>query len=202
MPTAYIALGTNLPSSAGPPEQTLACAADRLAESGLVTARSPLYSTEPVGLANQPRFLNAVIALETDLTPRELLEALMGIEHEYGRDRSTSVANGPRTLDLDILFYGDFVLSEAGLDIPHPRIAQRAFVLVPLNDIAPALRDPRSGATVQELLKALRQAAPQTIDHAIVETQSDSWLAGVGNPARGFNPGPDAARAGTNPDHG
>jgi 2-amino-4-hydroxy-6-hydroxymethyldihydropteridine diphosphokinase len=202
MPTAYIALGANLPSSAGPPEQTLARAAERLAESGHVTARSPLYSTKPVGLAEQPRFLNAVITLETDLTPRELLETLMAIEHENGRDRAASVANGPRTLDLDILLYGDFVLSEAGLDIPHPRIAERAFVLVPLNDIASALREPRSGATVSELLGALRKAAPQTIDHAILETQSDSWLAGVGHPARGSDPSPDPARAGADPDHG
>ena len=126
MSLAYIALGANLPSPAGPPEATLAAAVSRLASLGCVTARSSLYSTAPVGLADQPRFLNAVIALETALTPLELLGAVLLIEREFGRDRTASVPNGPRTLDLDILLYGDFVLSEAGLEIPSsaPRPAR------------------------------------------------------------------------------
>ena len=106
MLTAYIALGANLASWAGPPEVTLAAAVERLGSLGRVTARSSLYSTEPVGFAEQPRFVNAVVALETALEPRELLNKLLGIEKEFGRDRSASIPNGPRTLDLDILLIG------------------------------------------------------------------------------------------------
>ncbi len=155
MPLAYIALGANLPGPAGPPEATLASAGVRLASLGSIGARSSLYSTTPVGFADQPRFLNAVVALETKLTPFELLGAVLLIEGEFGRDRTDSVPNGPRTLDLDILLYDDLVLSVAGLEIPHPRLAQRAFVLVPLNEIAPNFRDPRSGKTVSQLLAEL-----------------------------------------------
>jgi len=172
MSLAYIALGANLPSPAGPPDATLASAAVRLASLGSIAARSSLYSTAPVGLADQPRFLNAVIALETTLTPFELLGAILLIESEFGRDRTASVANGPRTLDLDILLYGDLVLSEARLEIPHPRLAQRAFVLVPLNEIAPNLRDPRSGKSVAQLLAAL---APGTAEPAVVPVESTLW---------------------------
>src|SRR5208337_3153165 len=155
MSLAYIALGANLPNSAGPPEATLAAAAERLAALGRITARSSLYSTAPVGFPDQPRFANAVIALETHLSPNDLLDGLFAIEHDFGRDRAASVLNGPRTLDLDILFYGDLVLAASGLGIPHPRFAGRAFVLVPLHEIAPDLRDPRSGKTVVEMLQAL-----------------------------------------------
>ena len=158
MSLAYIALGANLPGPAGPPEATLASAGVRLASLGSIAARSSLYSTTPVGpvgFADQPRFLNAVVALETKLTPFELLGAVLLIEGEFGRDRIDSVPNGPRTLDLDILLYNDLVLSVAGLEIPHPRLAQRAFVLVPLNEIAPNFRDPRSGKTVSQLLAEL-----------------------------------------------
>jgi 2-amino-4-hydroxy-6-hydroxymethyldihydropteridine diphosphokinase len=176
MPLAYIALGANLPGPAGTPEATLAAAAVRLASLGGIAARSSLYSTAPVGLADQPRFLNAVIALETSLTPLELLSAVLLIEREFGRDRSASVPNGPRTLDLDILLYGDLVLGEAGLEVPHPRLAQRAFVLVPLNQIAPNFRDPRSGKTVSRLLEELGSGrAPQ--NPSIIPIASDLWPA-------------------------
>lgn len=155
MGTAYIGLGANLPSPAGPPEATLIAAVSRLGSLGRITARSSLYSTAPVGYAAQPRFVNAVAALETQLEARELLNALMAIEREFGRDRENAVPNGPRTLDLDILLLGDLRINEPGLEIPHPRLAQRAFVLAPLNEIAPEAIDPRSGATVAELLKRL-----------------------------------------------
>jgi 2-amino-4-hydroxy-6-hydroxymethyldihydropteridine diphosphokinase len=174
MSTAYIALGSNLPGPAGLPETTLAAAAERLATFGRIAARSSLYSTVPFGVIDQPRFLNAVVALETTLTPFELLGAILLIERDFGRDRTVSVPNGPRTLDLDILFYDDLVLSEAVLEIPHPRIAQRAFVLVPLHEIAPDLRDPRSGKTVAQLLAELRPGhAP--LASSVVPIASALW---------------------------
>ena len=126
MPLAYIALGSNLPSLAGHPDATLAAALPQLASIGRITKRSGLYSTAPVGLSNQPQFLNAVVVLDTALTPRTLLAALLFIERLLGRDRAAAVPNGPRTLDLDILLYGDLILSQPGLEIPHPRSAQHA----------------------------------------------------------------------------
>ncbi len=177
MTLAYIALGANLPSPAGPPEATLAAALQRLASLGRIAARSSLYSTAPVGLANQPRFLNAVVALQTDLAPRDLLAALLAIERDFGRDRAASVPNGPRTLDLDILLYGDLILSEPGLEIPHPRLAQRAFVLVPLNEIAPDLRDPRSGLTAALLLDALPDGCASDV---VAKIESNLWAAVAG----------------------
>jgi len=178
MPIAYIGLGANLPSPAGSPEATLAAAADRLPQLGRVVACSPLYSTAPVGFADQPRFFNAVVALETDLAPRELLEELLAIELEFGRDRSAGLRNGPRTLDLDILLFGDLVLSEHNLIVPHPRLAERAFVLAPLHDIAPGLRDPRTASTVGQLLESL-VPDPQGDVHAVQQVESNLWPAGA-----------------------
>jgi 2-amino-4-hydroxy-6-hydroxymethyldihydropteridine diphosphokinase len=172
MSFAYIALGANLLSSAGPPEATLAAAAERLATLGRITARSSLYSTAPVDFRDQPRFANAVVALETHLSPQELLDGLLAIELDFGRDRAASPPNGPRTLDLDILFYGDMVLNESGLEIPHPRLAGRAFVLVPLHEIAPDLRDPRSGKTVGEMLQSLPDGAAQD---AVAKIECGPW---------------------------
>jgi len=176
MSLAYIALGANLLSSAGPPEATLAAAAERLSALGRITARSSVYSTAPVGFEDQPRFANAVVALETHLSPRDLLDGLHAIEQAFGRDRATSPPNGPRTLDLDILFYGDMVLTESGLEIPHPRLAGRAFVLVPLHEFAPGLRDPRSGKTVAQLLQALTDHTEQ---NAVVKIEGDLWAAKI-----------------------
>jgi 2-amino-4-hydroxy-6-hydroxymethyldihydropteridine diphosphokinase len=174
MRTAYIGIGGNLASGVGTSEATLAAAALRLKSLGSVARRSSLYSTEPVGFAEQPRFLNAVVALETDLTPRALLEGLLVIELEFGRDRSAGFVNGPRTLDLDILFFGDLEISEPDLDIPHPRLAERAFVLIPLNEIAPRLAIPGRGTTVAQLLLSLLQATPSESD-AVVQVQSEIW---------------------------
>jgi 2-amino-4-hydroxy-6-hydroxymethyldihydropteridine diphosphokinase len=151
-------MGANLASWAGAPETTLAAAARRLESLGRVTRRSSLYSTAPVGFAEQPRFVNAVVELETELEPRELLDGLLGIELEFGRDRMAGVVNGPRTLDLDILLLGDLEISEQNLRIPHPRLAERAFVLVPLNEIAPHVVVPGSGRTVEELIDSLKKA--------------------------------------------
>lgn len=172
MPLAHIALGSNLPSPAGPPDATLTAALQQIASLGRIAVRSSLYSTTPVGVSDQPRFLNAVIALETDLAPRPLLSALLSFERLFGRDRSGSVPNGPRSLDLDILLYGDLILSEPALEIPHPRLAQRAFVLVPLAEIAPNIVDPRSGLTASQLLANLK---PRADSVAVVLIASPHW---------------------------
>lgn len=197
MPLAAIALGANLPSPAGPPDVTLAAAVTRLASVGRITACSSLYSTAPVGVTDQPRFLNAALTLETALSPFELLGALLTLEQEFGRDRLSAVPDGPRTLDLDLVLYGDLVLHLSCLEVPHPRFVQRAFVLVPLNQIARNLRDPRTGRTVSELLQALRHAPPGSPADEIVEFESDPWRAAVAGasaadaPAPVFDPDPD-----------
>lgn len=174
MHTAYIGMGANLPSVAGAPEATLAAAAALLESLGRLVSRSSLYSTEPVGFAAQPRFVNAVIALETDLAPRALLQALLTIEQQFGRDRSSGIANGPRTLDLDILLFNESTLSEPGLEIPHPRLSERTFVLIPLCEVAPRLKVTGSGLTVSQWLDRLREKNGREID-AVVPIQSDSW---------------------------
>ncbi len=184
MTTAYIGLGANLPSPAGPPEATLAAAAERMASLGRIVGRSRLYSTTPVGLADQPRFLNAAIALETEPSPRSLLQGLLAIERNFGRDRTANILNGPRTLDLDILLFGDFVVSEPDLKIPHPRLSERAFVLVPLSEIAPQARDPRTGASVLQLRCALFPNSGSE-RQAVFPVESSLW-----------RPGPDCDDAG------
>ena len=137
----FIALGANL-------EDPVAQVERGLAEiSGLpgtrLLARSSLYRTVPVGYADQPEFINAVAQVATTLAPHELLAALLAIETRHGRLRG--VPNGPRTLDLDVILYGDLRHHEAGLTIPHPRMHERAFVLVPLVEIAPGALIPGLG---------------------------------------------------------
>ena len=151
--TAYVALGANL---GVPAAQVTAGVAElaRLPRTRLV-ARSSLYRTAPVGYAAQPDFINAVVALETALSPRELLDALLAVELSHGRVRE--FANAPRTLDLDVLLYGALQVQEEGLTIPHPRMHERAFVLVPLNEIAPHCAVPGRGM-VGELLRAIDAA--------------------------------------------
>lgn len=177
METAYIGMGANIPSTAGPPEVTLAEALRRLASLGRLAGASSLYSTAPVGYADQPRFINAVAALETHLSARQVLESLLCIERAFGRDRSGGIPNGPRTLDLDLLLLGDQVIHEEGLEIPHPRLAERAFVLVPLNEIAPGLIIVTHGKSVKELLQALRSGLLHQ-SNAVLPLQSDVWRAG------------------------
>jgi 2-amino-4-hydroxy-6-hydroxymethyldihydropteridine diphosphokinase len=151
MAVAYIALGSNL----GDRVQTLSLAIDCLDRLGTVTARSSFYETEPVGFRDQPPFLNAVVAVRTDLEPLDLLRGMLAIEREFGRDRSNSALNGPRTLDLDLLVMGNCVLAGAELTLPHPALAQRRFVLTPLAEIAPLLRHPVMKQTMAELLDLL-----------------------------------------------
>ena len=151
MPTAYIALGSNL----GDRAKTLAAATNSLGRLGRVEACSSLYETEPVGLHDQPAFLNAVLALETELDPLSLLYSLLTIEKELGRDRSQGVPNGPRTLDIDLLLMGETVVATGELTLPHPALVRRRFVLVPLAEVAPHLRHPQHGQTIAELLALL-----------------------------------------------
>jgi 2-amino-4-hydroxy-6-hydroxymethyldihydropteridine diphosphokinase len=174
MRTAYIGMGGNLASSAGAPEATLAAAARRLEALGRVTRRSSLYSTAPVGYAEQPRFVNAAVALETELEARELLKGLQAIELEFGRDRSAGIANGPRTLDLDILLLGEARINEPDLAVPHPRLAERAFVLVPLEEIAAEVVVPGTAKTVGQLLTRLIEDT-KAVSDAVVQVRSEVW---------------------------
>jgi 2-amino-4-hydroxy-6-hydroxymethyldihydropteridine diphosphokinase len=138
---AYVGLGANL----GPREVTLLRAVDLLAAAdGVeVVAVSQLHETEPVGVVDQPPFLNGAVAIETSLTARELLDVLLETERELGRVRGERW--GPRTVDLDLLVYGEETLDEPGLRVPHPRLAERRFALEPLADLDPALAIPGVG---------------------------------------------------------
>ncbi len=139
--TAFVALGANLDQPTAQIERA-ADEIDRLPGARLLRLSS-LYRSKPVGYAAQPDFINAVAALRTRLTPRELLDALLGIELRHGRRRAFK--NAPRTLDLDLLLYDDLCLHEPGLTLPHPRMSERAFVLVPLLEIAPDIGIPGQG---------------------------------------------------------
>jgi 2-amino-4-hydroxy-6-hydroxymethyldihydropteridine diphosphokinase len=146
---AYIGLGANL----GDREAMLRRAIELLgAEPGIeVVAVSTLRETDPVGYLDQPRFLNGAVAVETELEPRELLERLLAVERALGRDRS-GPRYGPRTIDIDLLLYGDRVVDEPRLTVPHPRLAERAFALEPLAELDPGLVLP-DGRRVRELLR-------------------------------------------------
>ncbi len=143
----FIALGSNLQN---PAAQVRAAAADlaRLPGTGL-TRCSSLYRTAPVGLTDQPDFINAVCQVETTLTAPGLMQTLLDIEHAHGRVRD--IPGGPRTLDLDLLLYGDLACQDPGLTLPHPRLHERAFVLYPLHEIAPDLVVPGRGR-IEDLL--------------------------------------------------
>jgi 2-amino-4-hydroxy-6-hydroxymethyldihydropteridine diphosphokinase len=153
--TAYIGLGSNLPSIAGDPRAALIAAIARLSTLGTVTAQSSFYETEPVGYIDQPHFLNAAVALQTELPPLELLDNLLAIEREFGRDRAQTPAKGPRTLDLDLLLMDDIVFNHDRLTLPHPEMALRRFVLAPLVEIAPGVIHPPLGKSIAVLLKEL-----------------------------------------------
>ena len=150
MTRAYIGLGANL----GPKEVTLLRAVDLLAaEDGVeVLELSELRETPPVGVVDQPEFLNAALALETSLAPRELLDVLLRVERELGRERAERW--GPRTIDLDLLVYGAETVDEPGLSVPHPRLHERRFALEPLAELEPELVIPGLGK-VSELLAAI-----------------------------------------------
>ncbi|GAA6756755.1 7,8-dihydro-6-hydroxymethylpterin-pyrophosphokinase [Thermus sp. 2.9] len=147
---AYVGLGSNLGDRAA----YLLAASSLLSRLPKTHLRrlSPVYETAPLG-PPQPPYLNLVAEVETGLGPRELLEALLGVERALGRERKERW--GPRTIDLDLLLYGDLVLEEEGLQVPHPRLHERAFVLVPLLDLLPEGRHPALGLGFAELLAAL-----------------------------------------------
>jgi 2-amino-4-hydroxy-6-hydroxymethyldihydropteridine diphosphokinase len=148
--TAYLGLGSNL----GDREANLREALERLESAGIrVVRRSSIYETEPRDVPDQPRFLNAAVEVETDLFPLQLLASIQNIEREMGRRRVTP--KGPRNIDIDILFYGRSVIATADLQVPHPRITERRFVLEPLAEIAPEFRHPVSGKTAREMLATL-----------------------------------------------
>ena len=153
---AWVGLGSNL---ADPVAQVRA-GLDALAAlpSTGVLAQSRLYRTAPWGRTDQPAFVNAVARLSTALAPLDLLDALLGIERRHGRERSSDLRWGPRTLDLDLLLYGDRRIVDARLTIPHPRLRERAFVLVPLAELDPELSIPGDGR-VQDLLAAVAEDA-------------------------------------------
>jgi 2-amino-4-hydroxy-6-hydroxymethyldihydropteridine diphosphokinase len=146
---AYLSLGSNLGDRAA----NLESAIEALPEIGArILCRSSIYETEPVDFLAQPWFLNCVVEAETSLTPRQLLEGLQAIERKLGSKKL--VPRGPRIIDLDVLLYDSDVIHEDGMEIPHPRLAERRFVLVPLAELAPELRHPVLRKTASELLAA------------------------------------------------
>jgi 2-amino-4-hydroxy-6-hydroxymethyldihydropteridine diphosphokinase len=150
----------------------LRSALDELRLLGAVTAVSSVWETAPVGLTDQPAFLNAALALSTHLQPKDLMQELLQIELRHGRDRSQSAANGPRTLDLDLLLMesgtGPVVLDLPGLHLPHPELQNRRFVLAPLAEIAPAFLHPVLHRSIAQLLFDLDHAGPNHPDAVLV----------------------------------
>jgi 2-amino-4-hydroxy-6-hydroxymethyldihydropteridine diphosphokinase len=149
---AFIALGSNL----GDREATIRAAVAELdgTDGVEVVAVSSLEQTEPVGYLDQPRFLNGAAELRTELAPRDLLDLLLAVEARFGRDRPAGPPQGPRTLDLDLLLYDSEQIGEPGLELPHPRLHERLFVLRPLAELDPALEVPGKGP-IQGLLAGL-----------------------------------------------
>jgi 2-amino-4-hydroxy-6-hydroxymethyldihydropteridine diphosphokinase len=154
MPTAYISLGSNLGNRIGFLKEAL----ERLGGSkeSIIVKRSPVYETQPVGPQDQRWFLNLVIEVQTPLDPESLLDRLLAIEDQMGRKRDEHW--GPRNIDLDILLYDDRVVNSDRLTIPHPRLHQRRFIVVPLSEIAPQASHPILGRTIREILDGCRDA--------------------------------------------
>jgi len=159
---AILGLGGNI----GDPERAMVQALDRLHANPVIRieAVSALYETPPWGKTDQPRFLNAAARIDTSLVPRDLLEAVLAVERELGRDRTERW--GPRTIDIDILLYGEIAVDEQGLTVPHPRLAERIFALAPLVDVAP---EARIGA---QPAAAILQALDRT---GLVQLKTDWW---------------------------
>jgi 2-amino-4-hydroxy-6-hydroxymethyldihydropteridine diphosphokinase len=151
MAIAYISIGSNI----GDREENCRKAIKLLKEKGIaVKKQSRMYETEPWGIKDQPKFINMAIEVETDKKPEELLRILKEIEKEIGR--TETVKWGPRVIDLDIIFYDDLILKSQDLEIPHPLLHEREFVLKPLCEIAPEKKHPVTGKTVKEMLENLK----------------------------------------------
>ena len=146
-------------SNIGNREGNLRAAIERLRELGNVTAISSLYETEPVEFTEQPWFLNCVVALETERTPRELLEGMLEMERAMGRERVQP--KGPRVIDLDIVLFGEQIVEEPQLKIPHPAMHLRRFVLEPLAEIAPEAKHPRLNQKARQILADLPRQGPE-----------------------------------------
>ena len=163
--TIYLGMGTNT----GSRMENLLAAIDALSPEVQVVRRSPIYQTPPWGYTDQPDFLNLVLEATTSLPPQPLLEHLKNVEARIGR--TANFRWGPREIDIDILFYGQLVSDEAGLEIPHPRLHERAFVLVPLADLTTDLIHPKNHKTVAELLTEIdtQGITPYTPDDPLPE---------------------------------
>jgi len=157
MSRLYLSLGSNLNERYANLRRAIAL----LREHMTVTTISPVYATEPWGDRDQPPFLNICVAASTPLAPHDVLHLIKSIEHEMGR-RPTH-RWGPRLIDIDIIFYDNLVLRDEELTIPHPRLAERAFVLAPLADLIPDFRHPQTGETVQELLDRIGAAGVERL---------------------------------------
>lgn len=159
MTIAYLGLGSNLGDRVGYVQQALIWLAD--CPGIRVLQSSSLYETEPVGYADQEWFINAVVQIDTTLSPMALLLACQAIEDRLGRVRDAANRNGPRTIDVDILFYDDVVMDTPTLTLPHPRLPQRAYALVPMLEVNADLRHPVLGHTMEALHQALE--APEDV---------------------------------------
>lgn len=160
-----LALGTNL----GDRWANLRRAVRALARLMVVERVSPVYETAPWGIADQPEFLNLCLSATTTLAPEPLLAALKGLEARLGRRPGRRW--GPRLIDMDLLFYDDLIWQGGGLSLPHPRLAERAFVLAPLADIAPGFRHPQSGLTVAEMAAAVDMTAVRQLAEPLCEAE-------------------------------
>ncbi|MCB9418404.1 MAG: 2-amino-4-hydroxy-6-hydroxymethyldihydropteridine diphosphokinase [Ardenticatenaceae bacterium] len=167
MSQVLLSLGTNL----GERRHNLRRAVQQLDEEMVVTAVSPVYETEPWGEPDQPDFLNICLAATTTQTPRQLLKSIKQIELDLGRE--ATYRWGPRLIDIDIIFYDDIVMAEEGLNIPHARLADRAFVLTPLADVAPDWVHPITGKTVVEMLNAVYSTAVRRQPEPLFEEKED-----------------------------
>ena len=180
MTRAYLGLGSNL----GDRQAHISAALGALAESAVTVCKvSHLYESEPLGVVDQPRFLNAPCAVETDYSPRALLATLKSIERELGR--TSGVRYGPRPIDLDILLYGDRCIDTPRLTVPHQAMLRRTFVLVPLAEIAPGVRHPRSGFTIAEHLDRLGLTSEVALYPPGLEGSSGGRGPGVDRPYAG-----------------